>query len=69
MVSTRIVIKMASLVFTATVWGSLGAFSPGIIRPQSPPRGWRSWNKFQCNINQSVIEVSFGEFFWETPFT
>ena len=37
---------------------SAGAgFAKGIARPQSPPMGWRSWNFFQCNINQSVMEA------------
>eukprot|EP00038_Savillea_parva_P009236 m.182183 g.182183 ORF g.182183 m.182183 type:complete len:444 (+) comp15463_c0_seq1:267-1598(+) len=25
----------------------------------SPPMGWRSWNQFQCNINQSLIEAQY----------
>ena len=25
----------------------------------SPPMGWRSWNQFQCNINQSLIEETY----------
>lgn len=24
-----------------------------------PPRGWRSWNQFQCAINQSLIEAQY----------
>ena len=26
----------------------------------TPPRGWRSWNQFQCDINQSLIEDIYG---------
>ena len=25
----------------------------------SPPMGWRSWNFYQCNINQEIMEASF----------
>ena len=24
-----------------------------------PPRGWRSWNQFQCAINQSLVEAQY----------
>eukprot|EP00041_Stephanoeca_diplocostata_P006061 m.74141 g.74141 ORF g.74141 m.74141 type:complete len:451 (+) comp16151_c0_seq1:146-1498(+) len=26
-----------------------------------PPMGWRSWNQFQCNISQSLIETQYME--------
>jgi hypothetical protein len=32
-------------------------FASGIVRPASPPRGWRSWNFFQCNISQAVMQA------------
>ena len=32
-------------------------FAKGIARPDSPPMGWRSWNFFQCNINQRIMEA------------
>ena len=32
-------------------------FAKGIARPDSPPMGWRSWNFFQCNVNQSIMEA------------
>ena len=25
----------------------------------TPPRGWRSWNQFQCNIQQPLIEAQY----------
>ena len=25
----------------------------------TPPRGWRSWNQFQCAINQTMIEAQY----------
>ena len=31
-------------------------FAKGIARPGSPPMGWRSWNFFQCSINQSIMQ-------------
>jgi hypothetical protein len=24
-----------------------------------PPRGWRSWNQFQCSINQTLVEAQY----------
>jgi alpha-galactosidase len=31
-------------------------FSGGAARPQSPPMGWRSWNVFQCDVSQEIIQ-------------
>ena len=25
----------------------------------TPPRGWRSWNQFQCGINQTLVEKQY----------
>ena len=32
-------------------------FAAGIVRPVAPPLGWRSWNFFQCNISQAVMQA------------
>lgn len=26
-----------------------------------PPRGWRSWNQFQCHINQTLVESQYAQ--------
>lgn len=26
-----------------------------------PPRGWRSWNQFQCTINQTLVEAQYAQ--------
>ena len=31
-------------------------FAPGIARPALPPMGWRSWNWFACDVNQTIME-------------
>eukprot|EP01062_Namystynia_karyoxenos_P054557 TRINITY_DN449_c0_g3_i1.p1 TRINITY_DN449_c0_g3~~TRINITY_DN449_c0_g3_i1.p1 ORF type:complete len:430 (+),score=140.87 TRINITY_DN449_c0_g3_i1:82-1371(+) len=41
----------------ALLAAAAGALSPGVLRPQSPPMGWRSWNFFECNINQSIMQA------------
>jgi hypothetical protein len=32
-------------------------FAAGIARPQLPPMGWRSWNWFACNVDQTIMEA------------
>jgi alpha-galactosidase len=46
--------------FLALVCGCAAAdagFAPGIERPALPPMGWRSWNWFACDIDQSIMEA------------
>ena len=31
-------------------------FAAGIVRPPLPPMGWRSWNWFACDVDQSIME-------------
>ena len=30
-------------------------FAPGIVRHATPPMGWRSWNKWECEITQEIM--------------
>ena len=47
---------MRNLFFVATLATS-AAIDNGL--GVTPPRGWRSWNQFQCAINQSLIEETY----------
>jgi alpha-galactosidase len=35
----------------------LGALGSGSVRAPTPPRGWRSWNAFRSDINETIIEA------------
>ena len=52
---TCTIMMMALLV--SLVSPSTTEFAKGIARPQAPPMGWRSWNFFQCNISQPIMEA------------
>jgi alpha-galactosidase len=49
---------------TLLLLGALGLFRPGtaFAQPQrdalapTPPMGWNSWNKFQCNVSEDLIK-------------
>ena len=40
----------------ALVGTAAAEFAAGITRPALPPMGWRSWNWFACNVNQTIME-------------
>ena len=44
------------LMLTCTTANRELGFAPGIARPQIPPMGWRSWNWFACDIDQTIME-------------
>eukprot|EP00039_Didymoeca_costata_P022444 m.4521 g.4521 ORF g.4521 m.4521 type:complete len:433 (+) comp3005_c0_seq1:149-1447(+) len=47
-----LVLVYMSCIFTANAQNS---FASGIIRPDTPPMGWRSWNYFKCDIDQQTM--------------
>eukprot|EP00756_Hemistasia_phaeocysticola_P052038 Hpha_TRINITY_DN27228_c0_g1::TRINITY_DN27228_c0_g1_i1::g.140708::m.140708/K07407/E3.2.1.22B, galA, rafA; alpha-galactosidase len=46
----RVVIVACGAALAAAIDNGLGI---------TPPRGWRSWNQFDCSINQSLIESQY----------
>ena len=46
-------VALAALLSVAGVKG----IDNGIGR--TPPRGWRSWNQFQCNIDQQLVQAQY----------
>ena len=46
----RRALSLTILMFGA---GSLFALDNGLAR--TPPMGWNSWNKFACNVSESLI--------------
>ena len=38
------------------VGAAAAELSAGITRPALPPMGWRSWNWFACDVNQTIME-------------
>ena len=54
------ILQSSAVVVAAAVGASLqGAIAIDNGIGLSPPRGWRSWNQFQCGINQSLIEAQY----------
>ena len=56
MAARSFLFMMAALALTLACTAADGAFAPGIARPQLPPMGWRSWNWFACDIDQTIME-------------
>eukprot|EP00036_Acanthoecidae_sp_10tr_P014824 CAMPEP_0206293884 /NCGR_PEP_ID=MMETSP0106_2-20121207/4365_1 /ASSEMBLY_ACC=CAM_ASM_000206 /TAXON_ID=81532 /ORGANISM="Acanthoeca-like sp., Strain 10tr" /LENGTH=441 /DNA_ID=CAMNT_0053724489 /DNA_START=8 /DNA_END=1333 /DNA_ORIENTATION=+ len=51
------VMSGVSAVLVAALAGMTEAqLASGVVRPQTPPMGWRSWNYFACNISQALME-------------
>jgi len=42
----------------AGVGGAAGVGGSGAIVAASPPMGWNTWNTFECNISESLIEAT-----------
>ena len=45
----------------ALVGTAAAELAAGVARPALPPMGWRSWNWFACNVNQTIMERQASE--------
>lgn len=45
---------LIAVVFFACCWTSVSAHDNGLAK--TPPMGWNSWNKFACNVSESLIK-------------
>ena len=47
-------VLFASAILTLCAPSAILALENGLVR--TPPMGWNSWNKFQCNVSESLIK-------------
>jgi alpha-galactosidase len=45
-----------SIWLISLLFGSVYAINNGVGR--TPPLGWNSWNKFQCDIDEDLIKAT-----------
>ena len=50
-----------ALIAVTAISSTSAAFAPGIVRSESPPMGWRSWNWYQCNISEVVMKAQVSD--------
>src|SRR5262245_5432058 len=59
LLATLITAATVTVATTAVTLGTAGpAAAAPVVNLTAPPMGWNSWNRFGCNINESLIRAT-----------